>query len=278
MANYAILDYDGYICKAWYAAFARGDMDEAVNILDSLVDASIEKALDYYDGKLDGIFKIISGHSWKKDLYESYKATRERNPYIGALRESLLEIDKEIIKPENLEADELCIMLHDYLFENGHSCIVFSDDKDIHYTTLIHCKINITEQIDFVYDERYLSYQCLAGDKEDNITGIPKVGMKTAEKLLKDTLAELMDVAQIYKDKKISKEDCIKNLNLIIPMSLKYNANQCSYNNLCRQLLKANKVDEVCAKNCTRGQLELITNIVNRIYEEPRPIGGTNDE
>lgn len=268
MSNYAILDYDGYICKSWYAAFARGDMDNAVNILDDLVDTAIGKALDYYDGELTDVIKVISGHSWKKDLYSSYKATRDRNPYIGAYRQSLLEIETDIVKPENLEADELCIMLHDYLFDNGHSCILFSDDKDIHYTSLIHCKINITEQIDFVYDERYILYQMLAGDKEDNISGINKVGMKTAEKLLKDKPSDISEVIKIYKEKGISKEECIKNLNLIIPMNKKFNTNEASYLKACHTFLKEGKLDEYAIKNCTQGQLDFLTMEANKIYDK----------
>lgn len=266
MTNCAILDYDGYICKAWYAAFARGDMDNAINILNDLVDAAIEKAVDYYDGHLDRIFKIVSGHSWKKDLYDTYKATRDRNPYIGAFREAIFETDSDIIKPESLEADEVCIMLHDYLFANGGSCIVFSDDKDIHYTTLIHCKINITEQIDFSYDDKYLLYQTLAGDKEDNITGIPKVGMKIAEKLMKDKPNTLSSVVQIYKDKKISARECEKNLNLIIPMSYRFNSSPSSYNKFCNTLLKEDKVDNYTLENCKKGQMEYLSCIIRGVY------------
>lgn len=268
MSNYAILDYDGYICKSWYAAFARGDMFDAINVLNDLVDVAIEKALDYYDGELDGIIKVMSGHSWKKDLYDTYKATRDRNPYIGAFRKGLLETEPDIIKPETLEADELCIMLHDYLFDNNHSCILFSDDKDIHYTSLIHCKINITEQIDFVYNERHILYQMLAGDKEDNISGINKIGMKTAEKLLKDKPSEISEVIKIYKDKGISKEECIKNLNLIIPMSYKFNNNKSSYKKACNTLLKENKIDEYAIKNCTQGQLDFLNMEASKIYDK----------
>ncbi|MCM1324176.1 MAG: hypothetical protein NC218_08435 [Acetobacter sp.] len=268
MANYAVLDYDGFICKSWYASFARGDMDDAVNVLNDLVDASIEKALNYYDGRLDGIIKIVSGHSWKKDLYETYKATREKNPYIGAYREALLDVDKDIIKPQTLEADELCIMLQDYLFDNGGSCIVFSDDKDLHYTSLIHCKINITEQIDFFYDERYVLYQMLAGDREDNITGLNKVGMKTAEKLMKDRPSAIDEVFKIYKDKKVSKEECIKNINLIIPMMYNFNENKSSFKKVCNTLLKENKVDEYAVKNCTQGQLDFLNRKADEIYDK----------
>ena len=268
MSNYAILDYDGYICKSWYASFANGNMDDATEILNKLENAAIEKAYNYYDGQLDGIIKVVSGHSWKKDLYDSYKATRERNPYIGAYRDALLESSDDIIKPESLEADELCIMLHDHLFHDNNSCIIFSDDKDIHYTTLIHCKINLTEQIDFIYDERYLLYQCLAGDKEDNINGIAKVGMKTAEKLLKDKEPELSSVVQIYKDKNISAQECKKNLNLIIPMTYKFNDNQASYRKVCNTLLKNNTIDEYAAKNCQKGQLEYLSQVIGGIYND----------
>lgn len=266
MANYAILDYDGFICKAFYASKSKHSEDNAEYILDKLTDAAIDKAMEYYDGELDKVFYIVSGHSWKKNLYTDYKATRERNPELGDFRDAIIETDSEIIKPSNLEADELCIMLHDNLFANKNSCIIFSDDKDIHYTTLIHCKINLNEKIDFFYDERYIFYQMLAGDKEDNIKGINKVGMKVAEKLMTDKPAEISEVIKIYKEKNISKEDCIKNLNLIIPMNYNFNNNKSSYLKVCNSLLKENKIDKYAINNCIRGQLNFLKTEASKIY------------
>ena len=80
-------------------------------------------------------------------------------------------------------------------------------------------KINTTENIDIRYDEHKLFCQMLAGDKEDNVEGINKVGMKTADKLLKDKGEySLKNVIQIYKDKKVPEEECNKQLNLINPI------------------------------------------------------------
>lgn len=55
--NYAILDYDGYICKSFYAA--HEDLERAIEILDSLTDAALEKAKDYFKSDDIKLIKIL---------------------------------------------------------------------------------------------------------------------------------------------------------------------------------------------------------------------------
>lgn len=264
--NYAILDYDGYICKSFYAA--HEDLERAIEILDSLTDAALEKAKDYFKSDDIKLIKILSGHSWKKELYTDYKKTREKNPYISILRAICEDVDSAILHPESLEADELCIILHDYLVSTGIIPIIFSDDKDLRYASLINCKINLGEKISLDYDEKYLYQQMLAGDKEDNIKGIPKVGMKVAEKLLDNNGYNIEGVVKSYKDKGVDIKECIKNINLIIPMKQIFNNKPNLFVECGREIIKDNELSEAMLKELQEGQLSYITAKAKELYHE----------
>lgn len=267
MMKYIFLDYDGFICKSFFAA--HRDEARALEILDDLTKTSIDKAREYFNNDEFKAYYIVSGHSWKKDLYPDYKATREKDPYVGAYRDYIISTTCNIVKPETLEADELCIMLHDYAIEKGDECIIFSDDKDLRYSSLINCKINLTEQIDLSYDEKYLYQQMLAGDKEDDIKGIPKVGMKVADKLLDSNGYNIEGVIKTYRDKGIVKEECKKNLNLIIPMKKEFNTKPNMYMEACRRTINDynTNLSERMINAVQKGQLEYINNKVEAMYE-----------
>ena len=262
--NFAVLDYDGFICKSFFAA--QREEEHAEIILSDLTDYALEKAKDYFDGEGFYNFKIVSGHSWKKDLYPDYKKNREKDPYVGAYRDYIIDTTMNIYKPATLEADELCIMIHDYAVEHGHKCIVFSDDKDLRYSSLVNCKVNLTEQTDITYDEKYLYQQMLAGDKEDDIQGIKNIGMKKAEKLLEENGCNIEGVIKTYIDKQVSKEECLKQLNLIIPMKREFNSKPHCYDEVCRKLLKTGKLDEFMIKQAQIGQVEYLKNITEAMY------------
>lgn len=212
--NYLLLDYDGYICKAWYAAVSRGEPENALDVLEELVKIAEQKVIDTLGWKNFETLKVMSGHSWKKDEYTSYKANRKKDEYIGMIRDYIKENDNTVVIPKRLEADEWVLLLHKHL----KNSVVFSDDKDLHYLSRTYCKVNVDTAIQFadITDDRYFMYQLLAGDKEDNITGIPKVGMKKAEGYLGLTPA-WADAVKVYKDKGIRAEECYKNLLLITP-------------------------------------------------------------
>lgn len=262
--NYAVLDYDGFICKSFYAA--HRDEVNAQIILDDLTHTALDKAERYFDGEKFKAYLIVSGHSWKKDLYSDYKKSREKDPYVGAYRDYIIETVVNVIKPTTLEADELCVMVHDYAVANSGKCVVFSDDKDLRYSTLVNCKVNLGESIEVEYNEKYLYEQMIAGDKEDDITGIPRIGMKTAEKLLEDNGYNIEGVIKTYKDKEVPLEDCIKNLNLIIPMKREFNKKVNCYDELCRKFVKDYTIDEYLVKHIQIGQLDYLTETAKGIY------------
>ena len=210
-----LLDFDGYICKAFYASVARGedDFEEMVKILDDLTRAALDKLKDTFgSGEL---IKVISGHTYKKDVYPSYKSKRKRNDDLGAFREYVKLTYDDLVVVPNLEADDVITMMAD----NLGRCIVFSDDKDLRYYHPQYCKININEKIEREIDHKKKQLiQLLVGDKEDSIAGIPKVGEKTAEKFLAMYGWNVDSVIEIYKDKRITIDECLKNLLLISPI------------------------------------------------------------
>ena len=188
-----LLDFDGYICKAFYASIAR--------LKDNFGHGAV--------------IKVISGHTYKKDVYPSYKLGRKRNEDLGAFREYVKLTYEDLKIVPNLEADDVITMMA----EDLGNCIVFSDDKDLRYYNPQYCKININEEIGYEADyKKKQLIQLLVGDKEDDIAGIPKVGEKTAEKLLDMYGWNIDSVIEIYRDKQVTIDECLKNLLLISPI------------------------------------------------------------
>ena len=64
-----------HICTSADQLIGRTPLLELTNI-------AIQKAKDFFESDDVEVFKFMSGHSWKKDLYPEYKAKRKRNAYI----------------------------------------------------------------------------------------------------------------------------------------------------------------------------------------------------
>lgn len=272
--KYALLDFDGYICKAFYASRKKGCTNsDPFEILDRLINASIRKATEYFSGANIKVIAVVSSHSWKKDAYPQYKATRKKNDELGKFRDEVINT-YDCIKIEQLEADEVILILTGYLdLEKYYSNIVFSDDKDLKYYSSLYCKINIDEQIqDVANPENWLNAfaQMLAGDKEDNITGIPKIGMKTALKLLENLegLPTIKDIVKVYKDKNIPYQDCLNQLAMVIPAGFSISMRELQ-SILCEAILnnEYNCVDSSIVHN-------IIIDTLNRIEAEVKSIYG----
>ena len=270
----AILDFDGYICKSFYAN--KDDMmdrQKAESILLDLYQSAVTKVKDYFTDRSSPtkIIPVVSGHSWKKDIYPSYKRQRKRDEYLGLYREQIIKKYKPVMI-ETLEADEVIVMLADYLRAIGRDdYVVFSDDKDLRYYTERYCKINITEQI-VEQDIMALQYdqycQMIIGDREDNIQGVPKVGEKTAPKLLNEYGFTLDGVIRIFKDKGIDIDQTLRDLLLIIPMSDSYlKLTEPAYI-VANQIIDGVKIDMLEVHNSIISQVQFLNDKVKSIYNE----------
>lgn len=270
----AILDFDGYICKSFYAnKDDMMDMQKAESILLDLYQSAVTKVKDYFKDRTSPtkIIPVVSGHSWKKDIYPSYKRQRKRDEYLGLYREQIINKYKPVMI-ETLEADEVIVMLADYLRAIGRDdYVVFSDDKDLRYYTERYCKINITEQI-VEQDIMALQYdqycQMIIGDREDNIQGVPKVGEKTAPKLLNEYGFTLDGVIKIFKDKGINIDQTLRDLLLVIPMSDSYlKITEPAYR-VANQIIDGVKIDMLEVHNSIISQVQFLNDKVKSIYDE----------
>lgn len=222
MYDVALLDFDGYICKAYYAVISRGstDFDEMLALLEELVESAKSKVEEYAD-----ISYYISGHTYKKDIYPSYKANRKKDPLLREFREFVkLYYEDKIIK-DNVEADDLIVMDYER-YAKVRNPVVFSDDKDLRYYCQTYCKINLSEEIveqDEKEMEQHRIIQFLTGDKEDNVQGVYGIGEKKAViELNKLGGITIENVIRVYKNKGINIDECLKNLILISPLYSKF--------------------------------------------------------
>nr|DAQ09807.1 MAG TPA: Exodeoxyribonuclease [Caudoviricetes sp.] len=222
MYDVALLDFDGYICKAYYATISRGltDFDEMLALLEELVKSAKSKVDKYAD-----INYYISGHTYKKDIYPSYKANRKKDLLLGEFREFIkLYYEDKIIK-DNVEADDLIIMDYEH-YSKTHNPVVFSDDKDLRYYCKTYCKINLSEEIieqDEKEMEQHRIIQFLTGDKEDNVQGVYGIGEKKAIiELNKLGGITIENVIRVYRNKGVDIDECLKNLILISPLYSKF--------------------------------------------------------
>ena len=222
MYDIALLDFDGYICKAYYATISRGstDFDEMLALLEELVKSAKLKVDEYAN-----VNYYISGHTYKKDIYPSYKANRKKDSLLGEFREFVKLYYEDKIIEDSVEADDLIVLDYEVYDKTGFTPVVFSDDKDLRYYCKRYCKINLSEEIveqDKKEMEQHRIIQFLTGDKEDNIQGVYGIGEKKAIiELNKLGGITIENVIRVYKNKGISIDECLKNLILISPLHSK---------------------------------------------------------
>ncbi|MCD6329015.1 MAG: DNA polymerase I [Candidatus Cloacimonetes bacterium] len=146
--------------------------------------------------------------TFRHKTYKEYKATRDKMP------EDLVEQLKPILEMVNLshiaklskpgyEADDIIATLTER-YENEHDIVIVSSDKDLYQ--LVNDRVKLYEpskdkfigikEVEEKFDvppEKIVDLLALAGDSSDNVPGIPKVGPKTAAKLI----AEFGDLESI---------------------------------------------------------------------------------
>ena len=143
--------------------------------------------------------------TWRKDLYESYKANRQVQPEsittaIPYSKRLLEALGIPHISVPGYEADDIIGTLQKRAIQAGFEVYMVSPDKDLGQLvnknvwlykpgkagapaitwgleeTLAHWGVDRVEQIPDMLG--------LWGDTSDNIPGVPKVGFKTAQKLI----------------------------------------------------------------------------------------------
>ncbi|MPW73189.1 DNA polymerase I [Moraxella catarrhalis] len=140
--------------------------------------------------------------TFRHNLSEAYKA--HRPPMDEALRiqipyihEMIEKLGIALIKIDGFEADDIIGTLAYQACQQGHRVIISTGDKDMaqlvndcvmledSFTGKLTDNAGVIEKFG-VTSEQIADYLALMGDASDGISGIPKVGQKTAAKLLNE--------------------------------------------------------------------------------------------
>lgn len=158
-------------------------------------------------GKMTFFFSCARKDNYRLHFDESYKLNRsdqKRPRFVSALKFHVLKNYANAIECVNVEADDAVAYMHKH---SDGNCIICSPDKDVlgqlpgeHFDyrkqTIVETKASSAE--------RFLFLQMLAGDSTDGIKGLPKVGLKTADKILSNS-PSFDEVVALYEERGLTR-------------------------------------------------------------------------
>lgn len=201
MPHVLLIDGTSYIFRAFYAlpplTSASGHPTGALYGFCAM----IHKLLQDYPQIPVVFFFDAGGENWRHERYEAYKAHRSAPPeeliaQIKALSDVLPAFGIPIVQKRGVEADDLIAVVARQYARYGQ-VLISSPDKD--FTQLVGPDILLEQSLDSrrydvaAIEQKYgipqsqiIDYFALLGDSSDGIPGVPKIGPKTAVKLLKE--------------------------------------------------------------------------------------------
>jgi len=144
-----------------------------------------------------------SGHTFRNELYDQYKAHRpdppdDLIPQFGLIREAVKAFNVPAIDQEGYEADDLIATYTRQAAAAGADVTIVASDKDLMQliepgvimldTMKKDLRIGEAEVIERfgVPPNKVIEVQALAGDSVDNVPGVPGIGVKTAALLINE--------------------------------------------------------------------------------------------
>ncbi|MCB1682295.1 MAG: DNA polymerase I [Alphaproteobacteria bacterium] len=220
-----LIDGSGFIFRAYYAlAYSgRGSMTNPEGVPVSAVygftNMLLKMLQDYHAPYLAVVFDTARAN-FRNEIYPEYKANRDETPedlipQFPLIREATKAFDIPALEMEGYEADDLIATYTRLALEQGKKVVVVSSDKDLMQLMrdgvrmLDPMKNKWLAEADVfekfgVGPEKVVDVQALAGDKVDNVPGIPGIGVKTAAELINTygSLEELLERAGEIKQPK----------------------------------------------------------------------------
>jgi DNA polymerase-1 len=162
--------------------------------------------------KPDFLFCVfdLPGKTFRHGLFEQYKAGRpaiheDLAPQMPLVRRVIETFGLPVLSCPNYEADDILATVARITEQRGGQCFLVTGDKDARQLITDRVKVyNIRK--DLVYDrdalaqewgvrpDQVVDFQSLVGDSTDNVPGVPQIGPKAAQDLLKQygTLDEVL--------------------------------------------------------------------------------------
>lgn len=152
------------------------------------------------------IVTFDKGPSFRAQVYDSYKAHRERMPdemrgQMDRIRQIVAAFGMPIVELDDYEADDLLGTLSRKAMEQGLQVLIVTGDRDAlqlvdDQVTVLTSGRRFSDTIRYTPDlvrekyglepEKLIDYKALVGDRSDNIPGVRGVGEKGATQLLQD--------------------------------------------------------------------------------------------
>jgi DNA polymerase I len=197
-----LVDGSSYIFRAFHATArqrlsnARGLPTGAIYVFTSMLQKLIrEEKPDYLAVVWDPPVK-----TFRHKMYPEYKANRAETPpdlvpQFAYIRSLVQAFGIPALEQEGYEADDVIGTLSKKAEEEGFEVVLVSGDKDLtqllgpHVTMLDTLKNKVTDVAGVkerfgVTPDHVIDVLALMGDSSDNVPGVPKVGEKTAIKLI----------------------------------------------------------------------------------------------
>ena len=228
-----LIDGSTYIFRAYFAmfkaaqargrSFTRSDGTPvgAVMTFCNMLWKILRDGID--DGRPTHVGVIFdhSGHSFRNELYDQYKANRDEPPeelvpQFPLIREAVRAFGLLPIEQQGFEADDLIATYAKQAVAAGADVTMVSGDKDL--MQLVGPGVSMYDPMPGnerrigpdevvgkfgVGPDRVVDVQALAGDSTDNVPGVPGIGIKTAAQLIEEfgDLDTLLSKADTIKQK-----------------------------------------------------------------------------
>lgn len=177
---------------------------------------TVKSFRDYYNNP-DFVLVWDVGQSWRSNVYPQYKANR---PFVKGL-EDVTAQKKDLLEAsclptfyvEGYEADDVIAQYVFQCSEHYDLTVIVSNDSDLYQllndTVVLHKSVQeeplthakVCEMFPPLNDLRtqWPVVKAIAGDRSDNIEGVPRYGLKRAASLFKDA-DKLRQVIEEYRD------------------------------------------------------------------------------
>lgn len=218
-----LIDSSIYVFRAWFTLpdSLRNDNGDPVNAVYGFIDFVAGFLEETKPQHISFAFDQSLTSSFRNTIYPPYKANRDPAPdelklQFEYCRRFIEAAGFPILSSDRYEADDLLGTAATKAREQGHNVTILSADKDL---------AQLIEDDDMLWDyardrrfnpkkikehfgvrpDQIADQLALAGDKVDNIPGVPGVGMTTAARLLNkfDTIETLLENIHSIGDMKI---------------------------------------------------------------------------
>ena len=218
-----LIDSSIYVFRAWFTLpdSLRNNNGDPVNAVYGFIDFVAGFLEETKPTHLSFAFDQSLTSSFRNSIYPLYKANRDPAPdelklQFAYCRRFIEAVGFPILSSDRYEADDLIGTAASHARAQGHNVTILSadkdlaqliEDKDILWDNARDRKFNpkkVKEHFG-VRPDQIADQLALAGDKVDNIPGVPGVGMTTAARLLTkfESIDELLKNIPAISDMKI---------------------------------------------------------------------------